>query len=70
VRHPGYAGSLLYALFTPLALGSWWAFLAVVLYIAVVVMRTHLEDTMLQAELIGYQKYTKRVRARLIPWVW
>jgi protein-S-isoprenylcysteine O-methyltransferase Ste14 len=70
VRHPGYAGAILYMLFTPLALGSWWAFIPVAVYAAVVVVRTHLEDEMLQEELTGYKKYTKRVRSRIIPRIW
>jgi protein-S-isoprenylcysteine O-methyltransferase Ste14 len=70
VRHPGYAGGLLYALFTPIALGSWWAYIPVAIYVVVVVMRTHLEDLMLQEELVGYKKYSKRIPYRLIPRVW
>jgi protein-S-isoprenylcysteine O-methyltransferase Ste14 len=70
VRHPGYAGSLLYMLLTPLALGSWWAFIPAALFVGVVVARTYLEDEMLQDELTGYKKYTKRVRMRLIPLIW
>jgi protein-S-isoprenylcysteine O-methyltransferase Ste14 len=70
VRHPGYAGALLYMLATPLALGSWWTFIPVAIYVAVVVARTYMEDKMLQAELTGYPKYAKRIRFRLIPYIW
>jgi protein-S-isoprenylcysteine O-methyltransferase Ste14 len=70
VRHPGYAGAILFMLFTPLAIGSWWAFIPVAAYIAVVVARTHLEDEMLQEELTGYKKYAKRIPYRLIPRIW
>jgi protein-S-isoprenylcysteine O-methyltransferase Ste14 len=70
VRHPGYAGAILYMLFTPLALGSLWAFIPVAVYAAVVGVRTYLEDGLLQEELTGYKKYTKRVRSRIIPRIW
>jgi protein-S-isoprenylcysteine O-methyltransferase Ste14 len=70
VRHPGYAGALLYMLATPLALGSWWTYIPVAIYVGVVVARTYMEDKMLQAELTGYPKYAKRIRFRLVPYIW
>jgi protein-S-isoprenylcysteine O-methyltransferase Ste14 len=70
VRHPGYAGSILTFLLTPVALGSWWAFIPAVIFVGVVVARTYLEDQMLQEELTGYKKYTKRIPYRLIPRIW
>lgn len=70
VRHPGYAGSLIYNLAAPLVLGSWWAFLPALFTILLLFIRTGLEDRTLQAELPGYKAYTTRVRYRLIPGVW
>jgi protein-S-isoprenylcysteine O-methyltransferase Ste14 len=70
VRHPGYAGGALAALATPLALGSWWAFVPAVLTILLTAWRTALEDRMLQQELPGYAAYTQRTRYRLLPGVW
>ncbi len=70
VRHPGYAGGLLYYLMTPLLLGTLWGFVPVTLEIGLVVLRTALEDRTLQAELPGYADYARRVRYRLIPGVW
>jgi protein-S-isoprenylcysteine O-methyltransferase Ste14 len=34
------------------------------------VIRTRLEDQMLQEELEGYREYAGRVRHRLLPGVW
>jgi protein-S-isoprenylcysteine O-methyltransferase Ste14 len=70
VRHPGYAGMLLVYLVTPLFLDSAWAFLPTVFTITLYVIRTHLEDRFLQAELSGYQDYSKQVRYRLFPGIW
>ncbi|MBN1921817.1 MAG: isoprenylcysteine carboxylmethyltransferase family protein [Anaerolineae bacterium] len=70
VRHPMYAGMVLYDLSVPLLLGSWWGLAVGVVMIAVVVVRTALEDRTLQQELPGYDDYTQRVRYRLLPGVW
>ena len=70
IRHPGYTGALLTYLATPLFLDSRWAFLPVIFITIVLVIRTSLEDKVLQDELQGYSDYTKRVRYRLIPGVW
>lgn len=70
VRHPGYAGSALFMLATPLILGSPWAFLPAAITVAVMVLRTALEDRMLQRGLDGYAAYAQSVKSRLIPFVW
>jgi protein-S-isoprenylcysteine O-methyltransferase Ste14 len=70
VRHPGYAGSLFYNLFIPLVLGSTWVYLPVLITLALLVLRTSLEDRTLRTELPGYAEYGDRVRYRLIPGVW
>ena len=70
VRHPGYAGALIYTLFVPLVLRSWWTLIPAGLTIALIVIRTRLEDRTLQEELPGYKEYTDQVRYRLIPGVW
>ena len=70
VRHPGYFGSLIYNLVIPLVLGSLWTFLPALLTIALLVLRTRLEDRTLQAELPGYPEYAAVVRHQLIPGVW
>ena len=70
VRHPGYAGSLIYNLAIPIVLGSWWTFIPALLTIALTFVRTGLEDRTLHAELPGYESYAAKVRCRLIPGVW
>jgi len=70
VRHPGYAGALLTYLATPFFLDSRWSFLPVLFITIVLVIRTSLEDKVLQNELEGYRNYTKQIRYRLLPGVW
>jgi protein-S-isoprenylcysteine O-methyltransferase Ste14 len=70
MRHPGYAGAILKYLATPLFLDSGWAFIPAVFLVIVLVIRTSLEDKVLQAELEGYSEYADKVRYRLFPGVW
>jgi protein-S-isoprenylcysteine O-methyltransferase Ste14 len=70
VRHPGYAGGIIFDLATPLALGALWAFVPAVLTVGAIFGRTALEDRTLQDELDGYRDYTQRVRDRLLPGIW
>jgi protein-S-isoprenylcysteine O-methyltransferase Ste14 len=70
VRHPMYAGALLFILGAPLLLGSWWGLLAGVLIIVLIGVRAVLEERMLKTELEGYADYAERVRYRLVPRVW
>jgi protein-S-isoprenylcysteine O-methyltransferase Ste14 len=70
IRHPGYAGSILYMLGTAVALGSRVALVAIGVLSVVLVVRTALEDRTLNAELEGYAEYAGRVRYRLVPGLW
>lgn len=70
VRHPMYTGTLLFTLASPLALGSWWGFLPVLLVIPMLVWRIFDEEKLLNAELPGYADYTRKVRYRLVPLGW
>ena len=70
VRHPMYAGMILYDVCVPLLLGSCVGLAVSVLMICMVVLRTSLEDRTLQSELPGYREYASRVRFRLLPGVW
>jgi protein-S-isoprenylcysteine O-methyltransferase Ste14 len=70
VRHPGYLGACLSNLGMALMLGSPWALILYALELVVTVIRTALEDRMLQAELSGYAQYAERTRFRLVPGVW
>jgi protein-S-isoprenylcysteine O-methyltransferase Ste14 len=70
VRHPGYAGGMIYQLATPFLLGSWWALIPMVLSLPLFALRTAREDDLLQAELDGYKAYAQRTRYRLLPGIW
>lgn len=70
VRHPGYVGFTLQSLATPIILGSLWALIPGFTGAILMVLRTSLEDRMLQAELTGYTEYVQAVRYRLIPGIW
>jgi len=70
VRHPGYVGFILQSLSTPILLGSLWALIPGLIAAILMVIRTILEDRLLQAELPGYRDYAQQVRYRLVPGVW
>jgi protein-S-isoprenylcysteine O-methyltransferase Ste14 len=70
MRHPGYLGGVLFALGSPLLLGSLWAYIPSVVVVITTCVRTSREDLMLQNELAGYSEYARRVRWRLLPWIW
>jgi protein-S-isoprenylcysteine O-methyltransferase Ste14 len=70
VRHPGYAGALLFELLAPIALGSWWAVIPSLVGVVALLVRTALEDRALQSELAGYSEYAARTRYRLVPGIW
>lgn len=70
VRHPMYVGVILIFLATPLALGSWWAFLPAIILSAMIAVRLIDEERFLAANLPGYDDYRRKVRYRLIPGVW
>ncbi len=70
VRHPGYVGFFFQALSVPILLGSLWALLFAVPVGVLMVIRTALEDHMLQEELPGYREYAREVKYRLLPGVW
>ncbi len=70
VRHPGYLAGILFAISIPLLIGSFVAFVAVGIYVILMITRTWLEDQTLQTELHGYSEYVSQVRYRLLPRIW
>ena len=70
VRHPMYVGGLLVLLPTPLALGSSWAMLSAVPFIAWLVVRILNEEKVLLRDLPGYADYCQKVPWRLVPGIW
>jgi protein-S-isoprenylcysteine O-methyltransferase Ste14 len=70
VRHPMYSGMLLMTLFTPLALGSYWAFVPCAFFIPWLYLRIKNEEEVLLRGLKGYDDYRKKTRHRLLPYIW
>lgn len=70
VRHPGYSSIIIWALSVPLLIGALYAFIPSIFIIAIISIRTYLEDRMLKEELKGYQEYAGKVKYRLIPYIW
>ena len=70
VRHPMYTASTVMFLALPLILGSWYALIPFALYPVIMVVRIRGEEKLLTAELSGYEEYTRKVRYRLIPFIW
>ena len=70
VRHPMYAATLLLFLSMPLVLGSVPAFVVFLCYPAIIAKRIRNEEKVLARDLPGYVDYMKKVRWRLIPYIW
>lgn len=70
VRHPMYSVTILLFLAMPLVLGSMISFVVFLFYPLLIVKRIKNEEQVLEAELAGYVDYEKKVRYRLIPFVW
>ena len=70
VRHPMYAVTLTLFLSMPLVLGSTLAFVVFLAYPAIIVKRIRNEEEVLARDLPGYTAYLKKVRWRLIPFIW
>jgi protein-S-isoprenylcysteine O-methyltransferase Ste14 len=70
VRHPMYSGALFLIIGTPLALGSWRTLLLVPLFLVILLFRIASEEKVLVRGLPGYTEYQKKVKYRLVPFVW
>ena len=70
VRHPMYAVTILLFLMVPLVLGSWYALIAFAFYPVIIVIRLTDEEELLTKELPGYCQYRRKVKYRIIPFVW
>jgi protein-S-isoprenylcysteine O-methyltransferase Ste14 len=70
VRHPMYASASLYLFGTPLALGSYWGFVPIAAMLPFLMWRLLDEERFLARNLPGYTEYQRRVRHRLVPFVW
>lgn len=70
VRHPMYSATLILFLSMPLILGSIYSFIVFLAYPFIIVKRIKNEEAVLEKELAGYSDYKKRVKYRLIPFIW
>lgn len=70
VRHPMYAVTIDLFMLMPLILGSWYALIPMAVYPAVIVVRLKAEEELLTKELPGYADYKKKVKYRLLPFIW
>jgi len=70
VRHPMYASGSLYLFGTPLALGSYWGLVPIAAMVPFLIWRLLDEERLLAKDLAGYTEYRKRVRYRLVPFLW
>ena len=70
VRHPMYSVTLLLFLTMPLVLGSVYSFIIFLAYPFIISKRIKNEEEFLKKELDGYEEYTKKVKYRMIPFIW
>ena len=70
VRHPMYMTTLLLFLSMPLVLGSPFSFLIMLFYLPIIAKRIRNEEKVLESGLEGYAEYKKRVKYKVIPYVW
>ena len=69
VRHPMYFATLFMFLPLPLILGSLWGLVPIAFYPPVIVYRLLNEEKFLRQSLRGYEEYCKKVKYRLIPFL-
>ncbi len=70
VRHPMYAITIILFLSIPLILNSIISFLLFLIYPYIITKRIKNEEEVLTKELKGYKEYKKKVKYRLIPYIW
>ena len=70
VRHPMYMATIFLFLAMPLVLGSVISFVIMLGYIPIIVKRIRNEEQVLTKDLKGYEAYKKKVKYRLIPYIW
>ena len=70
VRHPMYMSTLLLFLAMPLVLGSVISFVIMLAYIPIIAKRIGNEEKVLEEGLPGYAEYKKKVKRRVIPFIW
>lgn len=70
VRHPMYMSTLLLFLAMPMVLGSVISLVIMLAYIPIIAKRIRNEEKVLEEGLAGYAEYKKKVRHKVIPFIW
>jgi len=70
VRHPMYAATIFLFLSMPLVLGSVISFIIFLVYPFIIAKRIKNEEEVLEKELKGYSEYKKKVKYKMIPFIW
>ena len=70
VRHPTYSAVLLWCVAVRCVFPSAEVLILSLAIATVIIIRTELEDEMLKKGLFGYEEYSKKVKYRLIPYIW
>ncbi len=69
VRHPMYTSTIFLFLSMPLVLDSFFSFIIMLIYPIIIIFRIKNEEKLLERELDGYSEYKKKVRYRIIPFI-
>ena len=70
VRHPMYLATIFLFLSIPLILGSIISFVIFLIYPILLIKRIKNEEKVLEKDLKGYTEYMKKVKYRLLPYIW
>lgn len=70
VRHPMYLATILMFMFMPLVLGSFYAIIPLLIFPFQMNTRMKNEEEVLERGLDGYNKYKKKVKYKIIPYIW
>lgn len=70
VRHPMYTVTIILFLSMPLVLGSMLSFAIFLIYPAIIAKRIRNEEAVLEKDLHGYIEYKKKVKYKIIPFLW
>lgn len=70
VRHPMYLGESLMFIFSPLALGSYWAMIPALGIVLLLIARLRHEELVMVRDLEGYPEYMQKTVYRLLPGIW
>ena len=70
VRHPMYFATIILFLTIPLILNSVISFVIFLIYPILIIIRINNEEKVLLKELKGYTEYKKKVKYKLIPFIW